>query len=240
MKNSEENSLRMFENVSGLLKENQEITSSIQQFAESEAELNQLIADIKTTNQMLINAANGKTDEKTAAEEDLEDYVILFSRKFFVYARRNAVEDLKALIGFKEYEIKKLRDRELIDRAESIRKKAVEHLAKLEKYGIKQVEIDLLDAKIKRFELTIGEQGTGYSERGGARKSLNVLFEQASLLLKEEIDGLVESYKDENSDFYNQYITARGIKNLGVRHRKKEEPAIPVGGDGSGTGTSGT
>ncbi len=76
MKNSEENSLYMLDNVSGLLGENREITSAIPQFAESEAELNKFIADIKSTNQSFINAAEGKTDEKTAAEEDLEDLLL--------------------------------------------------------------------------------------------------------------------------------------------------------------------
>ncbi len=240
MKNSEENSLYMLDNVSGLLGENREITSAIPQFAESEAELNKFIADIKSTNQSFINAAEGKTDEKTAAEEDLEDYLIPFSRKLFVYGRRNSVEEVKTLTGFKETDLKRLRDRELIDKAESIHKKAVELAVNLEKYGIKQTDIDLLDTKIKQFETAIGGQGSGFSERGGARKTLNTLFDGAIQLIKEEIDGMIEAFKESDPDFYNQYIAARGIKNLGVRHKKKSETTATVNGDGSGTGTTGT
>ncbi len=235
MKNSEENSLYMLDNVSGLLEENREITSAIPQFAESETELNKYIADIKSTNQSYITAFEGKTDEKTAAEEELEDYLIPFCRKFFVYGRRNSVEEIKSLTGFKDYELKKLRDRELLDKAISVYTKATEYAASLEKYGIKQTDIDLLKAKITKYETAIGIQGAGFSERGGARKSLTVLFDSAMQLLKEEIDGMIETFKDSNPDFYNQYITARGIKNLGVRHRKAAETTTPETSSTSGT-----
>jgi hypothetical protein len=222
MKNSEENTLHMFKDVVAVLVANSSITAAIPQFSVSKDEFTDLIADIDEANQLLINAAEGKTDEKTNAEEELENLLIVFCGKFFVYARRKKNEELKSLTNINDSALKKLRDRELIDKAELIQRKAADHNADLVQYGITETEITLLDTKIKAFEAKIGEQGTGYSGRGGARKSLNTLFADANGILKEELDGMMESFYETNPDFYNQYISARGIKNLGIRHRKNK------------------
>ncbi len=53
--------------------------------------------------------------------------------------------------------------------------------------------------------------------------ALTELFAKADELLKDEADGIVEVVKETQADFYNQYFSARVIKDLGGSHTKPDD-----------------
>ena len=57
---------------------------------------------------------------------------------------------------------------------------------------------------------------------------MNNLFDSANDILVNKLDNLMEGFKKDDNEFYNQYKIAREIHDLGVRHEKPEEPIPPM------------
>lgn len=227
MTKSEENKLSMLEAVYALLQGNTDKTATIPAFAEGETGLQTLIQKIKDTNSQFKNLAAGKTATKHAAEDSLVEAVLEVSNSLFVIARRNKDEELKVKAGINISDLRGMRDTELAGKCQDIATSAADMADELVNYGITADKLTELNNKIAAYQTALGAQESGLAERTAARQALSDLFKQTDELLKEELDSLMELFRNSETDFYNQYQAARVIRDLGIRHGTNTDPAQP-------------
>ena len=220
MTKSEENKLSMLEAVYALLQGNTDKTATIPAFAEGETGLQTLIQKIKDTNSQFKNLAAGKTATKHAAEDSLVEAVLEVSR-------RNKDEELKVKAGINISDLRGMRDTELAGKCQDIATAAADMADELVNYGITADKLTELNNKIAAYQTALGAQESGLAERTAARQALSDLFKQTDELLKEELDSLMELFRNSETDFYNQYQAARVIRDLGIRHGTNTDPAQP-------------
>ena len=73
----------------------------------------------------------------------------------------------------------------------------------------------------------LGIKETSFATKSATRQTLSQLFDQADLVLKTEIDALMENFKADNKMFYDQYWSARVIKDLGLGRGEVPTPQAP-------------
>ncbi|MGD8778325.1 MAG: hypothetical protein PVH88_05115 [Ignavibacteria bacterium] len=224
MNKHEENLLSMFNAVDVLLQENSSTIEAIPMITTSHEKFTGVINDIRNKDNELNSVAAGKTAGKENAEDDMIDAIIPVTSVIYAYAKINNLEDLKAVVKVTPSSLKLLRDNDLLNRAKFINDKVAELITELVDYGITEEILSQLNSKVQAYIDALADKETGFAERSAARKNLSSLFDKANEILKEELDNLMELFRESNIDFYNQYISARVIKDLGVT-KSKEEPA---------------
>jgi hypothetical protein len=81
--------------------------------------------------------------------------------------------------------------------------------------------LDDLKARIAVYENALKEVASGMAERTGAKTAVSDLFVQADLVLKEQLDPMMQIFRINDPEFHNDYRAARVIMDIGVRHGKK-------------------
>ena len=97
--------------------------------------------------------------------------------------------------------------------------------------GITPGKIDLLDTRLETYNLLIGSPRTARGTKTAATANLQTGLDDAEELLKQGLDKLVFQFRD--TDFYQEYQSARKSINTAIRHEKPVEtttPAIPPPG----------
>ena len=88
-------------------------------------------------------------------------------------------------------------------------------------YQVNNTIIDSLQFLLNQFDVLIQSPRQAIIVNSEATKRLKELFKHADKTLKHELDGLMLRYKESNPDFYDEYINARIIIDLGVKNKKK-------------------
>jgi hypothetical protein len=84
-------------------------------------------------------------------------------------------------------------------------------------------DFDALDALSTSFPQTIPETRVLSGANTAAMKAMKLLFKDTDKLLNETIDDLLVMYRGPQPEFYNKYLAARVIIDLG--HGKKADKA---------------
>ena len=94
-----------------------------------------------------------------------------------------------------------MRDTELESRARSIHEKAVADASGLASYTITAAKIANLQGRIADFGAALSERESSAAGRVGLTTTLSGLFDQADEILTEDIDRLMETVRDGNTDW---------------------------------------
>ena len=116
-------------------------------------------------------------------------------------------------------------DKKFIDRAELIRDAADDTVDKLADYGVTQAKVTTLTKKIEAFRQAQPMPRLRTGKSSAATTELRKIFQSARELLNERLHGLMVQYKDSNTQFYNQYVSARKIVDPAARKKKSDEQA---------------
>jgi hypothetical protein len=92
----------------------------------------------------------------------------------------------------------------------------------LVQYGIKAETIADAKTKIETFESLIGEPRDAIAVRHAAAVQLDDLIHENLSLLKNKLDKFMLQFQYTHPEFYEEYMMARVVVDLGVRHEKKE------------------
>lgn len=228
MTKSESNKLSMLEATNAVLSQNSSKFASHSVLTSLSAELASLIANIKTKDAELQQVFAGKTRAKDDAKEDLLDLLLPAAKTLYVYGKRNGNEELKSVCGINRSELIRMRENDLVIKANIINDLLNANKASLTGFAVTDETIANLSGKITLFQNSGSEQDAGLANRVAARGALEKLFDDADELLNDEIDGLMSAYANTDKDFYNAYKSARVIKDLSYRKTVNEEPAQPA------------
>ena len=191
-------------------------------------ELDTYIENLNAKETELQTVFSGKTSSKDTAKEEMIESLIPLARNLFVYAKRNKREDLMSIADVKKGMLVRMKENELEIRAKQIKDFLVENKTALADFSVTEEEITGLGGKINTFAGANNEQDTGFAERVSANAELEIIFDKIDELLKEEIDSVMESFREKDSGFYNAYQTARVIKDLGYHKEKKVDNSAPA------------
>lgn len=228
MTRHETNKYNMYKAVVAVMENNTTLLTEFPVFGEALSSFKESLTQIDTVDKKYLTAADGKTKTKSNAEDELLEEVMPIKSALFAVAVKNKNEELRALTGESEWTLKKMRDADFLKKAELIKAEATTRLAELAVYKVTEAMLTELQEKIDAFSEALNGKDTGFTNRSALRKELNEKFDAADEILKEQFDTLIELVRKSNTLFYDQYFSARGIKDLGMGKKEEEKPAEPT------------
>lgn len=220
-----ENKRTMYEGLLAALRGNSEAVGGVGGFAESVAAFGQLLDSINAKAKEVDHASAGKTDAKADAEEALVEQLVKVSSALTIYARRQKDAELRKKVFLPESEFRRARDTELVTMGSGILALVEEHATGLAGLGIPAEEVTKLGTRLETYRAALGNRESGVAQRVGARAALDELFAQADEMIREELDQFAELARGAFPQFYEEYHSARMIKDLGMRRKPKPEGA---------------
>lgn len=227
MRDTLENRFTMYRAVESLLDANTAKTAGMTIFATRLGEFKDAIAAILEKEENRNNATAGMTADKKAKREDMIEDAAVIAAKLKVLGADTNDERLVQLADYNRTDLKKLRDTQLLPVVTGIMNTADANAAGLAAYGVTAAMIASLGTKASAYNTALGSKEVSFSVKGAAYTTLLSLFDTADDILKNKLDNLMEGFKKDDNEFYNQYKAAREIRDLGVRH-ETEEPTTPV------------
>jgi hypothetical protein len=227
MNKNQENKLTMYEAVNTLLSDNGTIVSSVAAMQTAATALADVIQRIKDKGREKSTATAGKTQTKHDAEDALVAATLEVASALFSYARKIKNNELKEIADITETKLRRLRDTELGARATTIYKRANAEVANLADYSITTQKIADLQTRITEYVAAMGKRESSIAERSGATQALAGLFDETDELLYDDLDRLMETVRNTETEFYNKYFAARVIKDIGLG-RGEATPTQPT------------
>jgi hypothetical protein len=214
MTKRQENKKTMYQNVDTLLDTNAAKIAGIVALVTKAATLKTKISGITAKDQERSQALSGKAQDKYDAEEKLIAQTLFVSGGLYSYGVDHNDNNAKETGKISESELYKIRDTEVIVKANAVHDVANGLIASLDDYGIDAAVLLKLKNDITDFNNKLGARESATAERGGAIDSLKTLFKETDDLLK-TMDVLVDQLKNTEPQFVYEYYLARVIRNLG-------------------------
>ena len=214
MTKREENKLSMFKATNLVLKQNSELYAEIPVIAESQITLESIIQSIEQMDVDFKEATKGKTADKTAKAEALINQAYRLTNAIYVYGVKTKNHELMEDFKIGKGTLSTLRDTDLPKKVSKILSTAETIKAELVQYGISQADITAVSNALDEYKAAFDAQAETMTATSADRAKLYDLFDQADGILYDEVDPLLELFVEKNADFYNQYQSARVIKDL--------------------------
>ncbi|KKN10305.1 hypothetical protein LCGC14_1037880 [marine sediment metagenome] len=229
MTDPQENKLSMYISVQTVVNKNDTVWSGLPAFVTAFGEYEGMIQDIQNTRLVQEGDITGVPKDKAQAKEAAIQKALEVSTAVYAYAAKNNNNTLKEKVNYSPSDLRRSRDTVLIDRLQVIHNEANNIVGDLGDYGIDANDLTDLQGLIDAYENLVEEPRAAITNKSEATAALVSLFKQGDALLNEQLDKLMEQFKEDNGKFYTQYFNARIIIDLGVRHEAEEpqEPEIP-------------
>ena len=209
-----ENKFTMYRAVETLMDNNAAKTGPIAALATAITNFKNLIGEIETAEQEKQTATTGKTASKGEAE------AVLISEAVTIAA---ALKALGSVLNDKELleagsETKSslygTRDTDLITKAQLIHDFANTNAVALADYGITPAMITSLQTRITEFNSALGTREESMALRVAAGAEVEGFFKDADNILTNQMDTIMEVFRESDTQFYNEYKNARVIRDL--------------------------
>ncbi len=210
-----EDKLKMFETVDEFMQRYEADISSIPELINSCNELHTTIVLIKEKNETTKNARSGKFQAKLDAKHIMVAAIVPAARSLHSYARKNHIADIAAITrGVTRSSLLKLNKVEFDTKTDTIYKLLDANKDKLSGFNMDSAKVALVKAAIDGYYEAEKEHHASGEQQSAAHISLDEAFDLAEEILKEDIDGMMEHFRDVNPVMYNEYLSARVIKNV--------------------------
>jgi hypothetical protein len=153
-------------------------------------------------------------DIKQKEEDEMIDAVIKISSAMFAFASVANKGELKEQSRFSPSGLRLGRDTEALEAARTIHSLATANLEDLADYGITQAMLDQLKKETDDYEDIINQPTANAKTRGMASRMIDEKLAEATKILTEQLDKLIELFKDSHPVFYNSYKAARVIGDM--------------------------
>ncbi len=223
MTKDEENQLTMIESTTSLLDANAD-KLTLPALKTAAGELDGVLLKIMEKVKETMTATAGKAQTKANAEDALLNELMVVAKGLLAYGYKVGNQEIIEKAKVTESQLRHTRDTEFVAKARTIEELARENTAELANFGITAESLDSLKGKIDSFEKALGDRESSVARRKGARLSFYDYLDQAKGLLENVIDNLMEPFRKSDPQFYNEYMEARVVKDVGLRHREAPPP----------------
>lgn len=228
MTDPQENKLSMYMSVQTVVNKNNTVWSGLPAFVTAFGEFEGVIQSIQDTRLVQEGDITGVPKDKAQAKEAAIQKALEVSTAVYAYAAKNNNNTLKAKVDYAPSELRRSRDTVLLDRLQVIHDEANNILGDLGDYGIDASDLTDLQALNDAYETLVQEPRAALTNQSEATAALVGLFKQGDALLNEQLDKLMEQFKEDDRKFYRQYFNTRIIIDLGRRGTAGEaEPEVP-------------
>ncbi|MBI5646145.1 MAG: hypothetical protein HY962_04370 [Ignavibacteriae bacterium] len=208
MKEREQNRLNMYKAVQNFLAENQATTATVPAFAEIIRNFDARIAAIEDAAVTHATATLGKTDRKHDAEQNLIALLLRIKAAAYACARTTGNHEVRAATALSESELRHLRDSELL-RVAGIITDHASSIPGIDRFGGTPELLAAVREAISAFSSALNTREASVKHRTVTRSDLSELFRDAEETLAEDLDSLVELFRDDDPVFYDSYHAAR-------------------------------
>jgi hypothetical protein len=223
-----ENKRTMYKAVIDLLDANTTKTSSMTAFAAALTNFKDKVDSIAEKNQLKDTAATGKTTLKSQLASDLIAATVPVAGALFAYGSSVNDPHIKELGDVRKGDLQNLRDTDLTDKVTIIKNLADAHAAALAAYGVDAAAIAALDTKSITYDSAVGDKESSFSTKSSAGKVMTNIFTEADSILTDQLDRMMEKFNPSDMQFYQEYKSAREIKDLGHRFDPPADPTPPT------------
>lgn len=226
METEQTNRVTMFKTVSSYLDTNSSIWNAMAPLATAVTQFKNKIGAIDAAAQKQ-ETPTGATVDKESARDALEDVLFLITEALGVLGHTASDHDLVALTALRPSTLQRFDEEELSNRAASVLAEANARKTNLAALQITQGNLEELDQKLQDFNDSKANPRAATIARKTQTESLPGLIRDASGMLRNEIDRLVNLFRRTNPDFVSGYRVARVIVDRGGRHTTTETPVNP-------------
>jgi hypothetical protein len=212
MNDRQESKLIMYQKVSDTCKKYASVYAGVPAFGQAVTQLDGNIAAIVRMAQEQSGAlTKGATAEKGNAFDRMVQLTVMTAKALYVYAFKTGNAELLPRTRLSK---STLYDRYVMDAvitAKNIAKEAAVHAAGLQAYGIDDRQRDALSESIAQCGLLLNKPAETRDERKLYTGSLKQLFAAADSTLYDEMDPLIDQFRDAAPDFFTLYKSSRNV-----------------------------
>ena len=223
-----ENKLSMYLAVQKVCADNNSIWSGIVACATAITDLQNKVNEIVTVRQVQESNPTGITQDKQVKREVMIEQAMFVKGAVQAYATNTTNNELFESVNYSVSEMKRPADTICRDRALLIYNKANDIVASLSTYGVDAAVLTSLQTAINDYAAIIARPRNAKNSIKAATTALNQLFSATDLIIKRKIDLLMLQFKATNSSFYNTYLNARIIIDLGKGSKTLEVILNPL------------
>ncbi len=219
MKIVEESYYKMFGNVSLFMKTNKPIWEQNTHIISCVNQLNGSIGLLKSARVNLLTTPKGFTMEKVVLRKKLNDSVFSIKEAQRLYYRLNNMSEEMLLLTYPLSTLLRKTEDTFYVEASHISETAFTLATQLASFGITQAKIDDLKDDLKRFYELPPQKEKLATTNSNIIKFIPVEIKKCRLMLKNELDGLISIYKNEQKDFVSGYKLSRRRVNKTGKHK---------------------
>lgn len=219
---TQQNRLSMFEAVHSYLRENESAFAETTELVEAMNTLRAKINTIMELDDLKSNVSKGRTSLKNETRDTAITAGNALAGAIYAHAKKTKNVMLADKTSITISRLESIRDIELVLFLNSVKDLATEYLQALSGFGITGEKFEEYKQKFNLYFEALTSRESSRAKRIGASKALVTNFSETEELLK-SIGKLVEAYRDDNIQFFNGYVAARSIKDLGSRRKKQPD-----------------
>jgi hypothetical protein len=225
MNNKDTNRLAMVTTSRDYLGTNSAIWSPMAPFGVAVTDLTNKLTEIDAMAQKH-ESPSGATADKADARDDLEDVLFLACRALSVLAHGANDNELLALCRTSQSALGELDAQALSTRAANVLAAANARKTELATLQVTQANLDEFTQRIAAFnEMRTGPREATATHRADTQ-SLRRLIQEASDILRDRIDPMVDLFNRSHPDFVAGYKAARVIVDRPATHASAKAPVV--------------
>jgi hypothetical protein len=211
---NQENKIRMFYAVSAVCECNTELWDENEAFAGNYKNFLSKISQIKQwKDQLLIESISMETF-KSIDRVELEEFAYYLSGKLKSFAIEKGNDALLEEVNDYRRHLSNATDIELINMCSKLSNACLTNLSLLDIYSISSNSIADLQQLTSMFSARLNRTKYLQSKAKSTQENLKKVIVDADSILKDRLDKLIDLFENSDSEFYQQYNTARIIINL--------------------------
>lgn len=210
----------MYRSVETVLDENQNIWQVLVAFVAAVAAFKSSIQTINSLEESRNGGTKGVTASKQAKRDAMTAATLVVAGGVRAYASAHNDEELRAKVNYTPSVLRNTRDTEAATICQGIHNTANGLVANLADNGVTPQTLTDLQTKITAYNAAIGKPRTKLSNNRAAGTMLELEFEAADKVLEEQLDGMIEQFKV-NQSFYQSYLAAREVVDNAAGHASK-------------------
>lgn len=217
MNNNQNNTVSMFRTVVSVCGANAGAVGKIKAFEASLGFFEEKIKEILNTAREQELVITGIAEDKEVQKRGLAFTGAIIGGAVKSFALTNKNLALAAEVNFSESALYKMKEEDLIFNTQIIHKKALDNMGTLADYGINKLVLDNFNLQITNFGNKKPEPASAKVTKEMLTDKLADLIDDASEILKEQMDNSSKMFKLLDPNFYDLYKGARKIIDRGRR-----------------------
>jgi hypothetical protein len=222
MNDRQESKLTMYQKVLDTCRKNASVYAGVPVFGQAVVQLDGNIADIVRKAQEQSSAiSKGATVEKGNAFDRMVQLTVMTAKAVCVYAFKAGNAELLSRARLSKSTLYNGYVMDAVIAAKNIAEEATARAVDLQPYGIDDLQRNALSESIAQCELLLNKPAETRDERKLHTGSLKQLFAAADSTLFDELDQLIDLFRNTAADFFTLYKTSRNVIYL-TGGRKKQ------------------